>query len=77
MLPGIALRNEVSQFPPNKGNWFAIHAFKLEQMRPPLSASAVAQVDLTVRGSDPVRVSLEVADAQNDCKGYVISRRPD
>ena len=72
LLPGIALRNEVSQFPPNKGNWFAIHAFKLEQMRPPLDASAVAEIDLTVRGSDPARVSIEVADAQNDCKGYVL-----
>ena len=62
----------MTQFPHNKGDWFAVHAFKVEQLRPPLEASSEAAVDLTVPGHDPVTITIEVVDAQNDSKGYVL-----
>jgi len=52
LLNGFALFNTVTQFPHNKGDWFAVRSFKIEQMRPPLEASSEAAVDLTVPGSD-------------------------
>ena len=72
LLNGLSICNEVTQFPHNKGDWFAVHAFKIEQMRPPLEASSEAAVDLTVPGSEPVLVTIEVVDAKNDSKGYVL-----
>lgn len=72
LLPGVMLSNEVTQFPANKGDWFAVNSFKIEQQRPPLDASATAAVDLTVPGKDPARISIEVVDARNEAKGYVL-----
>ena len=37
-----------------------------------LEASSEAAVDLTVPGSEPVRVTIEVVDVRNDSKGYVL-----
>ena len=72
LLNGLSLYNEMTQFPHNKGDWFSIHAFKVEQLRPPLEASSEAAVDLTVTGSAPVTVTIEVVDAQNNSRGYVL-----
>ena len=72
LLNGLALFNTVTQFPHNKGDWFAVRSFKIEQMRPSLEASSEAAVDLTVPGSEPVRVTIEVVDAKNDSMGYVL-----
>ena len=72
LMPGIALRNKLNQVPGDKGDWFAIHSFKIEQMRPPLDASAVAAVDLTVPGSDPIRTTIEIVDDKNDSIGYLL-----
>ena len=72
LLNGLLLSNHVTQFPNNKGDWFAVHAFKIEQMRPPLDQSSAAAIDLTVSGSEPVIVTIEVVDASNDSKGFVL-----
>ena len=64
--------NEVTQFPYNKSDWFAVHAFKIEQLRPPLDDSSEAAIDLVVPGSDLVTVTIEVVDSMNDSKGYVL-----
>jgi hypothetical protein len=72
LLPGLTLRNKITQLPANKGDWFTVNSFKIEQMRPPLDASAVAAIDLMVTGTDPVRTTIEVVDANNDSMGYVL-----
>ena len=72
LMNGLSLYNNVTQFPHNKGDWFAVHAFKIEQMRPPLEDSSEAAVDLTVPGSEPIKVTVEVVDAWNDSRGYVL-----
>ena len=38
LMSGLSIYNDVTQFPHNKGDWFAVHAFKIEQMRPPLGS---------------------------------------
>ena len=72
LMNGLSLHNNITQFPHNQGNWFAVHAFKIEQMRPPMEVSSEAAVDLTVPGAEPVRVTIEVVDGKNDSKGYVL-----
>ena len=72
LMNGIEIDNDVTQLPHNKGDWFAVKAFKVEQLRPPLENSSEAAVDLTVPGSEPVTVTIEVVDAWNDSKGYVL-----
>ena len=72
LLNGVAICNDATQFPHNKGDWFAVHSFKIEQMRPPLEDSSEAAIDLTVPGSDPITVTIEVVDGWNDSKGFVL-----
>ena len=72
LLPGLALRNKMTQLPSDKGDWFAVNAFKIEQMRPPLESSAAAAVDLVVPGTEAIRVTIEVVDDENESKGYVL-----
>ena len=76
LIPGIAFRNELEQLPQTKGDWCVVNAFKIEQNRPPLESSAAAAIDLAVPGAEPVRVTIEVVDAQNDSKGYVLRDVP-
>ena len=72
LMNGLSIFNTMTQFPHNKGDWFSIHAFKIEQLRPPLEDSSEAAVDLTVPGAEPITVTIEVVDAWNDSKGYVL-----
>ncbi len=72
LMPGMALRNKLTQLPGDKGDWFAINSFKIEQMRPPLARSSVAAIDLDVPGKQPIRVTIEIVDDKNDSKGYVL-----
>ena len=71
-LNALDFSNDVTQFPQNKGDWYAVHAFKIEQLRPPLEDSSEAAVDLNVPGSEPVHITVEIVDAQNDSRGYLL-----
>ena len=72
LMNRLVFYDNVTQFPHNKGDWLAVHSFKIEQLRPPLDVSSEAAVDLTVSGRDPVTVTIEVVDASNDSRGYVL-----
>ncbi len=72
LLQGLAIRNHYIQQPADKGDWFAVNSMKIEQLRPPLEASAVAAVNLTVPGTTPVRVTIEICDEKNQSQGYLL-----
>ena len=72
LLQGLAIRNHYIQQPSDKGDWFGINSMKIEQMRPPLEASAVAAVDLKVPGTLPVRVTIEICNEKNESVGYLL-----
>ena len=72
LMNGLSIHNTMTQFPHNKGDWFDVHSFKIEQLRPPLEESSEAAIDLTVPGSAPIVVTIEVVDAWNDTKGFVL-----
>jgi hypothetical protein len=72
LLPGLALRGAFTQQPNDKGDWFAVNSFKIEQLRPPLELSSVAAVDLRVPGMEPIRATIEITDDKNDSKGYLL-----
>ena len=72
LVQGLALRGQFTQQPDDKGDWLTIHSWKIEQMRPPLESSAVAAVDLKVPGTRPIRVTIEVANEQNESQGYLL-----
>ena len=76
LIPGFAIRNHVMQQPFNKGDWFTVNSFKIEQMRPPLEKSSVAEIELNVMGNQPVDTTIEIVDSHNDSHGFVLRDAP-
>ena len=72
LVPGIAIGSGMTQFPADKGDWYTINHVQIEQMRPALKVSSSAAIDLTVKGTEPVRTSLEVVDSSNDSQGFIL-----
>jgi hypothetical protein len=72
LVQGLALRAQFIQQPADTGDWFAVNSWKIEQMRPSLDSSAVAAVDLKVPGTQPIRVTIEIANEQNESQGYLL-----
>ncbi len=72
LTQGLAVRASFVQQPRNQGDWFAVNAMKIEQMRPALESSAVAAVDLQVPGTEAIRATIEIIDDKNEPKGYLL-----
>jgi hypothetical protein len=72
LVPGISIGCGMNQFASDKGDWYTINHVQIEQMRPSLDVSSAAAIDLTIKGTQPVRMSLEVVDSSNDSQGFVL-----